>query len=120
MTTMAHFHRVFDSLMRVAAVFLLAGFALPDESVVSNVFFVLALVIIVLDCVVFFVKRSDISSLWKSPGDYVFYPGVLLIWTAISYSKGINITAHLILLAISIVLEIAVAIIERKTRSVND
>lgn len=98
-----------EAVMRMSAVALLASYSIGLTSTIVGGFLLGIACLLILYSIVriFYLirKKVIIKLLSSTDGEVVFWPGIMLLWTTISYSKGVNITGHVILLIIVIIVE---------------
>ena len=100
-----------ESFNRIAAVALLSGYTIGLETVWGRIFAVVAIcsIAVSLSFIVYLIAKKKLSgTILRGRQDPVFWPGIVLLWTVIAYSKGSAIKLNIILLCVVVVLQLGV------------
>lgn len=108
-----------ESFNRIAAVALLSGYTIGLETVWGRIFAVVAIcsIAVSLSFIVYLIAKKKLSgTILRGRQDPVFWPGIVLLWTVIAYSKGSAIKLNIILLFVVVVLQLGVLLTNVKKR----
>jgi hypothetical protein len=109
--------RIIDHLIKIGAFLLLSSYAIGDKTIWSNVLLGIAVcaLLISLILIIRLGWKKLVTSFINYDNDPVFFPGIILLWLAIDYSRGGSnsalIAAFLILVTI---LELSALLMNRK------
>lgn len=111
----------FEISSRISAVALLSAFIVGLDDIFGKILLVLAmcgiLAMVVFGLIFLLRDRSFSEFVTSDSRDHVFLPGIVLIGTAVAYSKGHDVTLCLIFFCIVTALELSVPLIDRFRKS---